>query len=316
MSGLIHRLKEALLDPKTAAQPEERAGGADAAQAGIVRPRHADIDAWGLTHPGKVRDDNQDHYFLGSLSRGVKVDRTSLGDDIDAVIDQERLASFAMVADGVGSTRGGEEAARCAIRALVREVGRRFHDAQYAEITDAEVFSRLLQDAALACHEDLLERAEQDSSRMRFATTLTVFLGLWPHAYLLQVGDSRCYMFGDGVLTQITRDQTMAQALIDQGVLTQTKAQGTKWAHVLASAIGGQQAAPMVTRIVRDWGTVILLCTDGLTKHVPDDRIRERMLSMTSARQLCEVLLQDALDGGGSDNISMVVGRTLKPASP
>ncbi len=278
-----------------------------------VRPQFADIEKWGLTHVGKVRTTNQDHYFAGALSRGVTVDRTSLGEDVGQAFLPERLASLSVVADGVGSTTGGEQAARVAVEALVREVSKSFHYAHYAEATDPEVFSRLLHGAALACHESLLKRAERDPDRGRFATTLTLFLGLWPHAYLLQVGDSRCYIFQDGELMQITRDQTWAQDLIDQGTLSQTKAQSSKWANVLSSAIGGQEAAPVVTRIVRDWGAVVLLCSDGLTKHVPDSRISERIDTMTSCRRLCEDLVQDALDDGGTDNITIVAGRTLRP---
>jgi len=56
---------------------------------------------------------------------------------------------------------------------------------------------------------------------------------------------------------------------------------------------------------------VVLLCSDGLTKHVPDERIRERLANITSARDACEQLLQDALDGGGTDNITIVIGRTV-----
>jgi protein phosphatase len=272
-----------------------------------VKPQFDDIDVWGVSHIGSVRETNQDHYFAGSLSRGVVVDRTSLGAELEQV---ERLASLGIVADGVGNSIGGERAARIAVEALVREVSRSFHGAQYAEATDPDVFSRLLQDAAFACHESLLKDAEE-SDPGSFATTLTLFLGLWPHAYLLQVGDSRCYAFQDGELTQITRDQTWAQELIDQGALSQTKAMNSKWATVLSSAIGSQEAAPVVTRIVRDWGTVILLCSDGLTRHVPDSRISERIEKMTDARQLCEDLVQDALDDGGTDNITIVVGRTL-----
>jgi len=260
-----------------------------------------------------VRKDNQDHYFVGSLSRGVVVDRTSLSSDMHTVVEPERLASFAMVADGVGGGGGGEEAARLAVQALVQQVAQGFHDAYAAEAAHPEAFPRLLEDAALECHERLQTRAEEAPDHKRFATTMTLFLGLWPHAYLLQVGDSRCYLFRDGALTQLSRDQTMAQDLIDQGALTQTKAHRTRWAHVLSSAIGGQQAAPVVTRLVRSWGSVVLLCSDGLTKHVPDERITERLASMTSARQACEDLLQDALDGGGTDNVTMIVGRTLKP---
>ena len=278
-----------------------------------AKPQLGDIDGWGLTHVGKVRKTNQDHYFAGALSRGVTVASTSLGSDVEQAIQPEHLASLALVADGVGTSRGGERAARVAIEALVREVSKSFHYAQYAEATDPEVFSRLLQDAALACHASLLKQAKQEPGRGRFATTLTLFLGLWPHAYLLQVGDSRCYIFQDGELTQITRDQTWAQELIDAGTLSQTKAQSSKWANVLSSAIGGSEAAPVVTRIVRDWGAVVLLCSDGLTKHVSDGRISERIGAMTSARQLCEDLVQDALEGGGTDNITVLAGRTLTP---
>ncbi len=280
---------------------------------GVRKPRHSDIDAWGLTHPGKVREDNKDHYFLGSLSRGVVVDRTSLSDDPQSVVEPERLASFAMIADGVGKGAGGEAASRMAVQALIQHISLGFQDAYEAEESDPTAFPRLLENAALECHERLLERSGNGPTATRYATTLTMFLGLWPHAYLLQVGDSRCYLFRDGELVQISRDQTMAQDLIDQGVLTQEKALNTRWAHMLSSAIGGEEAHPVVTRIVRQWGTIVLLCTDGLTKHVPDERIAGILASMTSAKEACEKLLQEALDDGGTDNITMVIGRTVKP---
>jgi PPM family protein phosphatase len=279
---------------------------------GPERPQFADVDAWGMSHIGKVRPTNADHFFVGALSRGITVSHTSLG-DLDEAIQPERLASLGIVADGVGSGRRGEQAARTAIEGLLREVSRSFHDAEDAEADDPEVFSRLLQEAALTCHASLLEQAEREPGRGRFATTLTLFLGLWPHAYLLQVGDSRCYVYQDAKLTQITRDQTFAQELIDAGALSQTKAQDSKWADVLSSAIGGSEAAPVATRIERDWGAVVLLCSDGLTKHVSDARIEERIAAMSSARQLCEGLVQDALDDGGTDNITVVAGRTLRP---
>lgn len=278
------------------------------------RPQFSQIDAWGLTHPGKVREDNQDHFFLGSLARGVAVECTSLGLSGTGMDFAHRLASLAVVADGVGGSAGGEEAARTAVRGLVNAVSRFYHDADRVEDEDPEVFSRLLHDAALECHESLLEKA---GAGRRFATTLTLFLGQWPHAYLLQLGDSRCYVYMDGELNQITRDQTYAEDLVQQGILTKTQAEASRWAHVLSSAMGGDEAVPVVTRVVRDWGAVVLLCSDGLTKHVPDDRIRERLANLSSAKEACEQLLQDALDGGGTDNISIVVGRTVHaPGEP
>lgn len=285
-----------------------------------ARPRFSDIDAWGMTSLGKVRPDNKDHFFQGSLIRGVRVEQASISDGEGEVVGEgdilhlERLASLGVVADGVGAEAGGEEAARRAVEGLVSAVSSFFQEAEYREAEDPDVFSRLLHDAAFAVHESLLERAEREGGRRRFATTLTLFLGLWPHAYLLQVGDSRCYVFQDGALTQISRDQTLAQDLVDQGVMSRTRAEKSRWANVLSSAVGGSQAEPVVTRVFRNWGTVVLLCSDGLTKHVSDERIRERLASMTSSRQVAEELVQGALDDGGTDNITLIVGRTLPPA--
>jgi protein phosphatase len=275
------------------------------------RPQFSDIDAWGLTHRGRVREDNRDHFFVGSLARGVRVEQSSFTKNTVGLLHFKRLATLAVVADGVGQYAGGEEAARRAVEGLISSVSTFFQNAECREPEDPEIFSRLLQDAALAVHEDLLAEAHQGREGRRFATTLTLFLGLWPHAYLLQVGDSRCYIFRKGELTQISRDQTLAQDLVDQGVLTRTEAEKSRWANVLSSAVGGNQAEPVVTRVVRDWGTVVLLCSDGLTKHVPDKRIRERLMAMEGSRQVAEQLLQDALDGGGTDNITLIVGRTL-----
>lgn len=278
----------------------------------IVRPQFSQIDAWGMTHAGKVRESNEDHFFVGAIARGVTVDATSIDEKGRSVLHAERLASLAMVADGVGGRAGGEEAARLAVQTLISKVSESFYDADYLESEDPEVFSRLLHEAALDCHEDLLDKAEQEGAERKFSTTLTLFLGLWPHAYLLQVGDSRCYILRDGELTQITRDQTIAQELIDSGSLTQTVANKTRWAHVLSSSIGGEQAAPVVTRVTRDWGNVVLLCSDGLTKHVSDEQIRSRLAHLTDAQSTCEQLIQDALDDGGTDNITVIVGRPVQ----
>lgn len=280
--------------------------------AGMVRPQFSQIDAWGVTHPGKVREINQDHFFVGALARGITVDATSIDEEGRSVLHAERLASLAMVADGVGSRKDGGEAARIAVQELVSKVSEFYYEADYQESEDPEVFTRLLHEAALSCHESLLERAEAVGGERRFATTLTLFLGLWPHAYLLQVGDSRCYILRGGDLTQITRDQTVAQELVDSGSLTQTVASRTRWANVLSSSIGGEQAAPVVTRVTRDWGNVVLLCSDGLTKHVSDERIQERLAAVTDARETCELLVEDALEAGGTDNVTVIVGRSVR----
>ena len=274
-------------------------------------PRDDEVDVFGLTHLGKVRKTNQDNFLICSLHKQMRVHYTSLPEVARLPLWGERLAYLAMVADGVGSGLGGGEASRHTIEVVAQYVTESMHCYYTADATDEQAFSDALQEAAMHCHQSVAEKAEADPERRGMATTLTMLISVWPVTYLLQVGDSRCYLLREGALTQITRDQTMAQELVDQGVLTVANADNTRWAHVLSSAIGGRQTAPVVTRIDRMWDDVILLCSDGLTKHVSDDRIRERLSTMKSSKQACEDLLQDALDGGGSDNITVLVGRLV-----
>jgi serine/threonine protein phosphatase PrpC len=276
------------------------------------KPADDEVDVYGLTHPGRVRKENQDHFVICSLHKEVVVQKTSLPDTDVLTEGPERLAFLAMVADGVGGGLKGEEASRLALESITRYVTDSVRCYYTCDPSDDSSFLEKLETAALQAHDDLLRHSTNDPDRSGMATTLTLWLGLWPRGYLLQVGDSRCYMLRQGTLTQVSRDQTMAQDLIDLGVLTRTDAANTRLAHTLSSSIGGRQSAPVVTRMLSEWGDVGMLCSDGLTRHVSDDRIRERLASMTSAKQVCEALLQDALDGGGTDNITIIVGRSVR----
>jgi protein phosphatase len=276
------------------------------------KPREDEIDAHGVTHPGKVRKNNQDHFLLCSLRRQLVVRLSSIPEAEGLMAESERLASLAMVADGVGGAARGETASRMALQGVTRYVTRAMR-CYYAAPTDEDHdLCDALQQAARQCHAELLRHGEEDTDTRGMATTLTLYLGVWPRGYLLQVGDSRCYLLRNGVLTQITRDQTMAQEMVDLGVMKAEEAAGTRLAHTLTSSIGGSESHPKVTQFEMSWGHVLLLCSDGLTRHVSDDRIREVLSSMTSAQQACETLLQEALDGGGSDNITVVVGRAVR----
>jgi serine/threonine protein phosphatase PrpC len=216
-----------------------------------------------------------------------------------------------MVADGVGGGEGGEEASATALENAMSYVAQSM-DCYYRTDSGESAFIEALQHAAERCHLAVIERAKADEITGTMATTLTLWMGVWPWYYLLQVGDSRYYLWREGTLTQVSRDQTIAQDLVDKGVFTRTVANRSQLAHVLSSAIGGEQTAPVVTRLQADWRNVHLICSDGLTKHVTDEQITERLRSMQSAKQVCEQLLQDALDGGGSDNITIIVGRAMQ----
>lgn len=278
------------------------------------KPRDDELDIYGLTNRGKVRGENQDHFMIGSLRKRLNILQSSLPELSQIPLAEERVASFMMVADGVGGGLKGEQASRMALEVATRyisEIARCYYRAEESEGDLVQA----LEEGAKRCHQAIQERAASDSTAAGMATTLTLFIGVWPWLYLLQVGDSRCYRYGDGVLTQISRDQTIAQELADQGLMPGGLSLKSPLTHVLSSSIGGPETAPVVTRIPLSWWNVHLLCSDGLTKHVSDERIAERLSAMQSARQVCEDLVQDALDAGGADNITVVVGRAVPKGS-
>jgi serine/threonine protein phosphatase PrpC len=274
------------------------------------KPRDDEIDVYGLTHAGKVRKDNQDHFLVCALHKSATVQHSSIPlENISP--GSQRVALLMLVADGVGGGHRGEEASRLALEGVTRYVTGCMACYYGTASNDDAVFYTALQDVAGQCHAELVRRGEEDPDYRGMATTLTLYLGHWPRAFLLQVGDSRCYLLRGDELTQISRDQTMAQELIDLGVMRPAETAGTKFERTLSSSIGGSQTAPVVSKFDLAWDTVVLLCSDGLTRLVPDERIRERLRTMTSSKQACEALLEDALEAGGSDNITIVVRRAV-----
>ncbi len=274
------------------------------------KPRDDEIDTYGLTHTGKVRPDNQDHFLIASVHKHLNILQTDLGEDERLPFADERVAFLAMVADGVGGGVAGEKASATTV-AVATQYVLSSSDCYCRSDANETDFIEALQETALRSHKAVLERAKEEAGGRSMATTLTLFMGVWPWYYLLQVGDSRYYLYRENQLTQVSRDQTIAEDLVDQGVMTRTTAARSRLSHVLSSAIGAAEALPVVTRLRADWGNVHLLCTDGLTKHVTDERIAEILASMTSSRQACEALLEAALQDGGTDNITIVVLRSV-----
>ena len=259
-----------------------------------------------MTHPGLVRQGNQDHYLVSTLHKTARVRATSLPNPELFELPSQRLASFGMVADGVGGHQGGETASRAAVESIAEYVKETMNAFYTADENDPRAFYSALKDAAAACHQTVIERADASGQPMA-ATTLTLFVAVWPTLYILHVGDSRLYLYRGGELEQLTRDQTMAQDLVDAGALAKDVAARSPLAHVLTSALGGSEATPDVSRTTVQRGDVLLLCTDGLTKHVPDEQIADRLRTMSSAEQVVRTLIDDALAGGGSDNVTVLV---------
>ncbi len=278
-----------------------------------TKPSDREIDMFGLTHPGKVRKDNQDHFLLATVHPQVVIHGTSLPFPEELPLRGQRLASLMLVADGVGGASAGADASRLATETITKYVSsslRCYHTVGPAKDTE---FLNALRAAALEAHEAVRADGAGRLGGQTTATTLTLGIVVWPWLYVLQVGDSRCYCYFDGEMRQISRDQTVAQDLVDRGILPAERAASTKLSNVLSSAIGATEARPEVTRVdVRERGTVILVCSDGLTKHVSDAEIGECFRTMQSSEQVCNALLERALERGGTDNITVVVGRARR----
>ena len=132
----------------------------------------------------------------------------------------------------------------------------------------------------------------------------------------VHVGDSRLYLIRDGEATQLTKDHTVAAEKVRMKLLSKEKARFHPDRSVLTRSLGRELilSRDRITQRVYV-GDVLLLCSDGLTRHVSDERIRDVLRSMTSAKQACETLLQEALDDGGTDNITVIVGRAVPRGS-
>jgi serine/threonine protein phosphatase PrpC len=280
----------------------------------FVRPNDDEIDMFGITHPGLVRKENQDHFLLATVHPQIHVHGSSLADS-DLPLTGSRFGTMLLVADGVGGATDGGAAARLATAAVTGYVASTLRCYHAIGRGKDEDFFTALREAALQAHDAVRAEASSRPRPTRLATTLTLGVGVWPWLYVVQVGDSRAYIHTGGKLEQITRDQTLAQQLIESGIRKKEDLAESPLNHVLSSAIGSSEAMPVVSRVdVSERGCILLFCSDGLTKHVSDEEIAEHCRTITSAESMSRSLLQLALDRGGSDNITIIVATAPQKA--
>jgi len=282
----------------------------------MVRPKDEELDLFGITHQGKVRKENQDHFLVSTVHPQLVIHGTSLPDPNNLPLRGTRFATVLVLADGVGGAAAGSEAARLATESVMRYISSTMRSYHAAGTATEEELLQSLKDTALEAHKSVRGEAATHPGQKGMATTLTVCMVVYPWAYVVQVGDSRCYIFEKGRLTLLTRDQTIAQALVDQGLMPPERLQMSPFKHVLSSAIGSDEALPVVTSFdMTERGSLILMCSDGLTKHVTDAEIAAHAKSLKSSEQIAKDLLQLALDRGGTDNVTIIAAQApLKKA--
>jgi PPM family protein phosphatase len=275
--------------------------------AGEIRRR---IESHGLSHIGLVRKSNEDHFVIASLQRSVQVRQTNLEDrEIFERLCGPKAYLFA-VADGVGGLRGGRLASGMAVETIVEYLGETVASYHGVGAAQERNFLEPLSLAVQRAHDRLL-MAFQSQRRGGPATTLTMALLVWPRLFLVHVGDSRAYHQRGGQFRRLTRDQTVGAFFVDQQGMSEQQAEAAGLNNVLASAIGAEDMSPSVDVIDLEPGDVLLLCTDGLTRHVSEERIAEILARTVDVEASCHELVDLALAGGGRDNITAIVARTL-----
>lgn len=245
----------------------------------------------GRTETGQVRPTNQDAF---------------------AVINECMLW---VVADGMGGHPAGDLAARMAVDSVVR--GASQASAALQQTSDHP--SRPLADLLAAANREIIEKADAQPTLRGMGTTVVAMIigpGPIPVAHIAHLGDSRAYLYRSGTLRQLTRDHTLVEKYLQDGLIGAAEAKTHPRRHVLTRALGMEPDLPperMSISLTSD--DLLLLCSDGLTKMLADHEIA-LLLSRTEGdpARACDALIEEALNRGGEDNVTVVVCASMPPA--
>lgn len=230
------------------------------------------IEWAGLTHVGLVRSHNEDNFFI------------------------DAKAQTAFVADGMGGHAAGDVASALAVEVMRQAV------------EDSEDLSAGL----IRAHRAILSHPKGGGHR-GMGTTGVALRIQDREAEVAWVGDSRAYLWQNQALLPLSKDHTPVQAMVDRGVITEEQARTHHQRNEIEQALGAAYADvvyPSKSRAWIDSGDVILLCSDGLTEHLSDDRIAQLLAAGTrNIQATAERLVEAALDDGGSDNITVVLAK-------
>lgn len=238
-------------------------------------PKSITLEAAALTHVGKVRTSNEDAY----------------GHCLDAGV-------FA-VCDGMGGAAAGEVASRIAVDALIERL---------CAVTSHEDRRKALEESIDAANRLVYAQAEQDVSLQGMGTTLVAVAIQDRLALIGHVGDSRCYLFRAGQLTRQTNDHSLVDEQVRMGHMTQADAERSPLRNVITRAIGTKHSVDAdITELALEAGDILLLCSDGLTREVPETGIAAILRGTGTIEERCQQLIDSANNAGGHDNITALL---------
>ncbi len=268
------------------------------------------LDYSGKTDIGRVRKNNEDQFFIADLTKHLRVAESSLSESQLGEWATGSSGHLLMVADGMGGVAGGEIASGLAVETISWYVARtmpwfyRYQDGREKEL-EAELVR-----AVEACQQTVADAAAGSNYR-RMGTTLTMAYVMWPRVYVVHAGDSRCYLHRGGRLSRMTKDHTVAQRGVDEGLLTAEQAKSPVLGNTLWNCIGGGTAGvmPDVYHATLQPGDELLLCTDGLNRRLEDDAICSILKRAGTPEVAAGALIDAANEAGGEDNITVIVAR-------
>jgi protein phosphatase len=207
-------------------------------------------------------------------------------------------AALIAVADGMGGLPAGDLASGIVLRALTPLEERRIAPGDAA---------RVLRAAVEAANDEVRVTAAADPAREGMGTTVTALLRDGHELAMLHIGDSRAYRLRDGALTQLTRDDTFVQTLVDEGVISRAEARVHPHKSVVTQALQGHPLDPTEVRLVLRAGDRYLLCSDGLSDVVTDETIGQTLDEVANLKECAQRLIDLARRAGGPDNITAVI---------
>jgi protein phosphatase len=269
----------------------------------------------GATHTGLVRSNNEDHYAVVRRFRSREVLLTNMPPDAYPP-HEDSVYAFA-VADGVGGAAFGELASEVALRTGWELTGKAFKWGFSLTQDDVNEMLENLNVYVQLMHQRI--QAEGSKAAYRgMGTTLTGVLTVGRDAFVVNVGDSRAYVYRHGQLFRLTHDQTLAELMVRSGMIASVDDAAQRFRNTLVSCLGGNYSEVDIEsmHLPLEDGDLILLCTDGLTDMVEEPRLAELIGQADNPQSLCDKLIQAALEGGGQDNVTVVVGKYSDVGSP
>lgn len=280
------------------------------ASATATRPPFT-LEGYGLSDRGRVRMSNEDCFVAAELTRALRIRHTNLPQPV-ANFSDHRGYVF-LVADGVGGNEAGEVASGLTARTVedyLLHTLKRFSNLQPGE-EQAALWD--LQAALIRADARIFEEMVKHPEWHGMGTTVTLAFAVNWRLFVAHAGDSRCYLHTGGKLKQLTHDHTLIAEMVRHGLLAPDKQACHPYRHVVTNLLGGVKSGVSVELHSLDLheSDVILLCSDGLTEMVTDERIATILKEESDPQAACERLVNEANAAGGRDNITAIVARIL-----